>query len=56
MKTYKVKYTEIIKYDFFVEAETPEEAQEEFDRLVVENYFDFSKGDIAETNTEITEE
>ena len=56
MKTYTIRYTETIVYEFEVEAETPEEAYEEFDRMGIDGELDFSHGYITDTETEIIDE
>ena len=44
MKTYKVKYREVLEHEFYVEAESEEEIQENFFELASENNLDFSYG------------
>lgn len=56
MKTYKVIYTEHLVHVFYVEAESPEEAKEEFNRQGYNGELDFSDGEIYDTNITSVEE
>lgn len=48
MKTFKVKYKEVVEYEFYVDVETEEEVEEKFFELVEEGNFDFSDGYVSE--------
>lgn len=50
---YKVVYTETIVHEFYVEANSVEEAKEEFEYMGQEGKLDFSDGEIVDTEREI---
>ena len=56
MKTYKITYTETLVHTFYVEADSPEEAVKVFDESARAGEFDFSDGEIANTETEAEED
>ena len=56
MKTFKVKYKEVIMHEFYVDAESEDDVFDEFDRMVDNNQIDFSDGDLVEGNIETIEE
>lgn len=56
MKLYHVSYTETVCYDFFIEANSPEEAEDLFNQKVEEGEFDFNDGYVSDSNINITEE
>lgn len=56
MKLYRINYTETVCYDFFVEANSPEEAEKVFNQKVEEDEFDFNDGYVSDSNINITEE
>ena len=56
MKLYRVNYTETVCYDFFVEANSPEEAEDLFNQKVEEGEFDFNDGYVCDSNTNVTGE
>ena len=55
MKTYHIHYTETVCYDFEVEANSPEEAEDLFNQKVEEGEFDFNDGWVSDTSIEIGE-
>ena len=55
MKTYKVIYTETIAHTFYVEANSEEEADEIFRQKSMACEFDFSDGEVTETDYNIKE-
>ena len=50
MKTFKVTYKEIIYHEFYVDAETQDEVDDEFCRMANACELDFSNGDLIEGN------
>ena len=48
MKMYKIIYREVLIQEFFVEANSEEEAQREFDRMCMSCELDFSYGEVDE--------
>ena len=56
MKTYKITYTESLFHVFYVDANSEEEAREEFNRRAFNAEFDYSDGEIYDTNVESIEE
>lgn len=56
MKTYKIIYTESIVHAFYIDAESKDEARDEFYRKSENGELDFSDGDVYDTNLESIEE
>ena len=50
---YKVVYTETIVHEFYVEANSIEEAKEEFNRMLRDSELDFSDGEVVDTEREL---
>ena len=55
MKTYEVIYNEVITHSFRVDANSEEEAEAEFKRMLDDGELDFSYGEITDTSFEIYE-
>jgi hypothetical protein len=55
MKNYRVIYKETLIHTFGVEADSPEEAKEAFEEKIAYGEFDFSDGEIDETEFIIKE-
>ena len=53
IKEYAIVYKESLLHTFYVEADSEEEAEEEFDRLVENGEIDFSDGEIYDTSTSV---
>lgn len=51
--TYMITYTEKLIHSFYVEADTPEEAEAEYNRMAASGELDFSDGDIVDTTVDI---
>ena len=56
MKTYKVTYKETLIHTFYVEATNEEEAHRVFEEGCMNAQFDFSDGEIEETDYTIAED
>ena len=56
MKTYKVIYKETLIHAFYVDANNKEEAKEVFEQGMMDGIFDFSDGDVDETEYIIEED
>lgn len=56
MKTYKVIYTEVLYHVFYVDANSAEEAREEFDRKAYNGELDYSDVEVYDTKVESIEE
>ncbi len=56
MKTYKITYKETLIHTFYVDAENEEEAQENFEHGLMDGTFDFSGGDVDDTDYSIQED
>lgn len=57
MKTFKVNYKEVILHEFYVDAETNEDAIDKFCEMASNGELDFSNGWVAEGDiVNITEE
>jgi hypothetical protein len=56
MKTYKVEYREVVLYEFYVDAETKDEAAEKLFNMMCESELDFSDGFISESEITNIEE
>ena len=56
MAIYSIHYTETVGYDFEVEANSPEEAEDLFNQKVEEGEFDFNDGYVSDSDIKITEE
>ena len=50
MKTFKITYKEVLYHEFYVEAETEDDVEDEFDRMVNEGEVDFSDADLIDGN------
>lgn len=55
IKEYTIIYKEEVVHTFYVTANSEEEAEEEFDRLVEEGEIDFSRGEVYDTSINIFE-
>lgn len=55
MKTYKITYKETLIHAFYVEADNEEEAQEAFEQGIINGEFDFSDGEVDETDYSLKE-
>lgn len=55
MAIYSILYQETVRYDFIVEANSPEEAENLFNQKVEEGEFDFNDGWVSDTSIEIGE-
>ena len=51
---YKINYKEVLYHTFYVEADTSEEAEAEFDRQVGAGDIDFSDGEVIDTDITVT--
>lgn len=56
MKTYKMEYREVVLYEFYVDAETKDEAAEKLFDMMCESELDFSDGFISESEITNIEE
>lgn len=56
MKTYKVEYREVVLYEFYVDAETEDEAAEKLFDMMCESELDFNDGFISESEITNIEE
>lgn len=54
-KTYKITYTETLVHTFYVEAESTEDAIETFDEDARNGEYDFSDGEVSNTEIEAEE-
>lgn len=54
--TYKVVYKETLIHTFYVDAENTDEAKEKFEQGLMDGEFDFSDGEIDDTEFTIKEE
>ena len=50
MKTFKVTYKEVLYHEFYVEAETEDDVEDEFERMGNEGELDFGDADLVEGN------
>ena len=46
-KTYKIIFEETLTHEFYVDAESPEDAEDEFNYLASEGKIDFSDGEVT---------
>ena len=53
MEEYKVLYTETVVHEFYVEANSVDEAKKEFKRMRQEGLLDFSDGEVVDIEREI---
>jgi hypothetical protein len=53
LKTYAIVYKVRLVHTFYVEANSEDEAEEEFDRLVENGEIDFSGGEVYDTSTSV---
>lgn len=56
MKTFKVGFEEVIHHEFYVEAETKEDALNEFQWMGLDGELDFSDGEVVGTTITYIEE
>ena len=56
MKTYKVKYKEILKYEFYVDAESKEQAEVKFRSMVHNGEVSFDDGWVEHSDIEYIKE
>lgn len=54
-KTYKVTYVEKLVHTFYIDADSLEEAEEEFEKLGYEGKLDFSDGEVYDSEFTIQE-
>lgn len=54
-KTYKITYTETLVHTFYVDAESTEDAIETFDEDARNGEYDFSDGEVSNTEIEAEE-
>lgn len=54
-KTYKITYTETLVHTFYVDAESLEDAVETFDKDARNGEYDFSGGEVSNTEIEAEE-
>lgn len=52
---YRIDYKEVLHHTFYVDADTPEEAEAEFNRQVGAGDIDFSDGEVVDTAIKIEE-
>ena len=50
MKMFKVTYKEVLYHEFYVEAETEDDVEDEFERMGNDGELDFSDADLIEGN------
>ena len=50
MKTFKVTYKEVLYHEFYVEAESEDDVEDEFERMGNDGELDFSDADLVEGN------
>lgn len=55
-KIYKVTYTEELIHTFYVDADSPEEAEKEFNKLSNNGELDFSYGEVVDSTVTIEED
>lgn len=56
MKDYQIIYNEVLTHSFQVEANSEEEAEAKFKRMLYNGELDFSYGEITDTSFEIYED
>lgn len=56
MKPYKIRYTETLVHTFYVDADTQEEAIIKFQEEANNGDYDFSYGEVIDTETEVVTE
>ena len=56
MKTYKIIYTESLYHEFYVDAESEDEAREKFELQSENGELDFSDGEIYDAGIEFIKE
>ncbi len=56
MKTYKIDYKEILSYEFYVDAESKEQAVDKFNKMVSNGKVDFNDGYIVHSDIEYIQE
>lgn len=56
MKTYKVIYTEHLVHAFYIDADSKDDAEDEFQRRMPAGKLDFSGGEVYDSNVERIEE
>lgn len=50
MKMFKVTYKEVLYHEFYVEADSEDDVEDEFERMGNEGELDFSDADLIEGN------
>ena len=50
MKMFKVTYKEVLYHEFYVEADSEDDVEDEFERMGNEGELDFSDADLVEGN------
>lgn len=53
MNTYLLCYDETVRHDFYIDANSVEEAEEKFNQLANEGKIDFCGGTVVDTNLTI---
>ena len=56
MKTYKIEYKEILKYEFYVDAESKEQAEAKFRSMTHNGEIDFNDGWVEHSDIESIKE
>lgn len=56
MRNYKIIYTETLRHEFHIEANSKEEAEAQFNRLNNIGAYDYSYGEIIDTSIEVVQE
>ena len=56
MKNYQIIYNEVLTHSFQVEANSEEEAEAKFKRMLYNGELDFSYGEITDTSFEVYED
>lgn len=54
-KKYMIIYNETVTHDFYVDAESEEEAEAEFKRQINNGEIDFSNGEVTDSSVEVIE-
>ena len=56
MRNYKIIYTETLRHEFHLQANSKKEAEAEFNRLNNAGAYDYSCGEIVNTSIEVVQE
>ncbi len=56
MRNYKIIYTETLRHEFHLQANSKKEAEAEFNRLNNAGAFDYSYGEIVDTSIEVVQD